>query len=382
MPKNLIVFLSLFLILYGLSNFYVGLRSWQAFRSIWPLAPVFYWLLYGFLALAFLLGRFFEKHLPFVVSHILTIIGSYWLAALYYLLLIIIVLDMLRLLDRVISFIPSTVKQAPTAVGLSVLIFTAGLLGYGIWNARHPIIQHYDIVIPKSAGSLSQLHIVMISDIHLGKIVDLQRLEKLIDTVNELQPDIILLPGDTIDEDVDLFEEQQMPAVFLRLHPIYGTYAVLGNHEYIGGKPDLAIQSLKQGGVIALRDSSAEIAGSLYIVGRDDKSIVRTGKRRKKLVQIMKDLDPAHPVIVLDHQPSDLQEAAEAGIDLQLSGHTHLGQMFPNNLITHKVFEVDWGYLQKGPLQVIVSCGFGTWGPPIRIGNKPEIVDINITFRE
>ncbi len=94
----------------------------------------------------------------------------------------------------------------------------------------------------------------------------------------------------------------------------------------------------------------------------------------------MEGVDTSNPVLLLDHQPQNLDEAEKLGIDLQLSGHTHKGQFFPNNLITNRIFENDWGYLHKESLQVIVSSGFGTWGPPIRIGNKPEIVEILIRF--
>ena len=157
MPIRFIVFISLFLALYGLANFYVGVRGWQAFRHVLPITPVLYWLLYSAIAASFILGRLGEKQLPFVVSNMLTIIGSYWLAAIYYLVLIIFALDLLRLLDRLTGFIPNAIKSAPAYVGLSVLIFTAGLLCYGIWNARHPIIRHYDIAVAKSAGSLSRI---------------------------------------------------------------------------------------------------------------------------------------------------------------------------------------------------------------------------------
>jgi len=94
----------------------------------------------------------------------------------------------------------------------------------------------------------------------------------------------------------------------------------------------------------------------------------------------MEEIDHRLPIILLDHQPSNLAEPQTNGVDLQFSGHTHYGQFFPNNLVTGKIFEVDWGYLKKGTLQVIVSCGFGTWGPPIRIGSYSEIVDILIKF--
>ena len=116
------------------------------------------------------------------------------------------------------------------------------------------------------------------------------------------------------------------------------------NHEYIGGNAEEAINYLGEAGVKVLRDSSQEIAGSFNLIGRDDRSSER------------------------------------AGVDLQLSGHTHAGQLFPIQFMTRRIFEDDWGLLRKGNFQLIVSSGYGTWGPPIRLGNTPEVVDIMIKF--
>lgn len=116
-------------------------------------------------------------------------------------------------------------------------------------------------------------------------------------------------------------------------------------------------------------------------MGRDDRSRQRyEGMGRPQLADVMTGLDRSLPVILLDHQPSDLGDAVREGIDLQLSGHSHRGQMFPNNFINSRIFEVDWGYLSRDGLQVLVFSGFGTWGPPIRVGNRPEILDIIIHF--
>ncbi|HLO04923.1 MAG TPA: metallophosphoesterase, partial [Symbiobacteriaceae bacterium] len=118
-----------------------------------------------------------------------------------------------------------------------------------------------------------------------------------------------------------------------------------------------------------------------YIIGRDDWSgQSRWGRPRKPLTEIIQGVDPALPLILMDHQPNRLNEAQAAGIDLLVCGHTHRGQMFPNHLLTRRVFEIDWGHLKKGALHVIVSLGFGTWGPPVRIGNRPEVVSIRVRF--
>ena len=145
----------------------------------------------------------------------------------------------------------------------------------------------------------------------------------------------------------------------------------------------MAITYLEQGNVHVLRDNGLLIADSFYLVGRDDVSKERyTGMSRQDLATFMTGIDRNLPIILLDHQPHNLQDGVTQGADLQLSGHTHLGQLFPNNLLMKYLYELDWGYLRKENLQIIVSCGIGTWGPPIRIGNHPEIVNITIHFEK
>jgi predicted MPP superfamily phosphohydrolase len=222
----------------------------------------------------------------------------------------------------------------------------------------------------------------MVSDIHLGEIMHNGRLMKLVKTIETLQPDILLLPGDVIDEDVGTFIKQEMAATFQKLAPKYGMYAVPGNHEYIGRQIETVVRYLEEAGIRVLRDEYVKVLDSFYIVGRDDKSQAYYGSEleRKGLKRILEGVDDNLPLLLLAHQPNQLDEAVTNGIDLQLSGHTHKGQLFPINFITGNMFEIDYGLIHKGSLNVIVSSGFGTWGPPIRIGNRPEIVDIVINF--
>ncbi|HEX2949750.1 MAG TPA: metallophosphoesterase [Armatimonadota bacterium] len=299
----------------------------------------------------------------------------------FYLLLALLLLDCARALNAALHFLPTQVTQRPELIGICIASFCIGVVTYGAWNAWHPRTRHFDITIHKSASTLHQLHIVMASDIHLGEIVNRNRLVHLVHDINNLHPDIVLLPGDTIDENVRPFQEQHMAEVLRGIQARYGTYAVLGNHEYLGEQVNEALRALANANVVVLRDQYVKIANSFYLLGRDDRSCPRfTGKGRQPFGQLMKGIDKHLPILLMDHQPYDLEESAAAGVDLQLSGHTHHGQIFPNGLLTQKIFEVDWGYLQKGAYQVIVSCGYGTWGPPIRTGNTPELLDIMVHF--
>ena len=134
-------------------------------------------------------------------------------------------------------------------------------------------------------------------------------------------------------------------------------------------------------GLTLLRDSALLVNNSIYIVGREDRDIKRfSGAERKSLPQLMEGVDRSKPIVLLDHQPYNLHEAAEAGVDLQLSGHTHHGQLWPFGYVTQRIFEVSRGYLQKGGTHFYVSTGFGTWGPPVRTGNRPEIMVFDLVF--
>ena len=379
------VFISAFMAIFGVLNYYIGFRGWQTFGSYLP-GPYrkVYWIIFWLLAMSYLMARIGRAYLPIAVDRGLTLIGSFWLGAMFYFILILAVVDVVRLLDRWLGFLPPGIKNNPTAkpvVGLVVFLGVCVILAYGFWNARHPQIRHYNLSIPKQAGILSGLHIVMVSDIHLGTIIHNGQLVRMTDMIKELKPDIVLFAGDIIDVNIETFVEQQMADSFKQLKPKYGVFAVLGNHEYIGGHSEEIIRYLQEAGVQVLRDRYVKVNESIYVVGRDDRSGERfNGRSRQKLSALMRGIDHSFPIILMDHQPANLKEGQEQGADLQFSGHTHRGQMFPNQFITRLIYEEDWGYLKKGSLQVIVSSGYGTWGPPIRIGNTPEIVDISVKF--
>lgn len=130
-------------------------------------------------------------------------------------------------------------------------------------------------------------------------------------------------------------------------------------------------------GIEVLTDEVTMIENEIYIIGRNDD----TNKNRVEIAKLVSTLDSSKPMIMLDHQPNELDAAQANGIDLILSGHTHRGQVFPGNLITNLLYENDYGLLKKGDLNSIVSSGFGTWGPPLRLGTRSEVVIINVDFK-
>jgi predicted MPP superfamily phosphohydrolase len=233
--------------------------------------------------------------------------------------------------------------------------------------------------IPKQS-LLKELNIALVSDVHLGNIICNSHLTRIVEKINGLNPDVVLIAGDLVDEDIQPVIRMNLGETLRQIKSKYGVYGITGNHEYIGGV-EPACKYLTEHGIIMLRDSTLEIAHAFTLVGREDVSIRQfNGRQRKPLNELMSSVNKALPVLLMDHQPLHLNEAVENGADLQVSGHTHHGQLWPFNCIAKAVYEVSWGYLRKAQTQFYVSCGVGTWGPPMRTGNRPEVVNLKLKF--
>ncbi len=383
MKSGFIIFFSIFFAVYGLVNLYIFVRGWQSIPAGSSLKGP-YLILFLFVSLSFIAGRFLENIWLSPVSDLLIWIGSFWLAAMLYLFLAVLLIDSLRFVNHWLPFLPSWVTRNPhpakqwTALGVTGI--TAVLLMVGYMNALTPRVRTLDLSIPKKTLGLKTLHIVLVSDIHLGTLVGRKRFDKIAARINALEPDLILLPGDIVDEDLAPVIKQNLGDSLKSLRSRWGVFAITGNHEYIGGVEE-ACRYLEDHGVTMLRDAAIRVSDRFYLVGREDRSIARfTGKERKPLSELMAPVDRKDPVILMDHQPFHLEEGEGNGADLQLSGHTHHGQLWPLNFVTEKVYELSWGYKKKNGTQIYVSCGVGTWGPPVRLGNRPEIVNIKVVF--
>ena len=363
------IIITVFLGLYGLMSYYIGHRGWTTIgKPATRLYQWLYWFFFLLLVLSFPLAKIGEDIWSNTVASFLTIWGGYSMVAVSYLFLLLLTIDILRFLDKKVGFVPVSIKEhkkTPITLGAIVVLFVLATTFYGSWNARNPIIKEYELAINKNAGSMTQLRIAMISDIHYGVVIDTQRLERLLDMVRSMNPDIILLAGDITDGALPQGESAKLAAVLGQMEAPYGIYAVPGNHDRdlrdVNGE---FIRDFEQAGIHVLKDDSILVGDSLYLIGRDDPNR-RTVPSRKDLADLMSGIDATKPLILMDHQPIGLEEAQAGGIDLQVSGHTHNGQIFPANLITGQIYEQDWGLLQKGAYHLIVSCGFGTWGPPL-----------------
>jgi hypothetical protein len=380
---NFVIFFSIALSVYALINYYIFIREWEAggFQSTWRTVYVAAFLL---LSISFIAGRILERVTLSWFSSTLVLLGSFWLAAMVYFLLFAFAIDIIRLLNFIVPFFPSFLTVNPertkeiTSFAIIVVVLVIVLGGY--INARTPIIKTLELSISKNGRTIKSLNIAVASDIHLGTIVCKSKLERIVQHINSLNPDLVLLPGDVVDEDIGPVIRNNLGETLRKIRSKYGVFAITGNHEYIGGV-EPACKYLAEHGITMLRDTWVKIGDSLYVVGREDISIRGfTGKTRKPLSELMAEVDKSYPVILMDHQPFRLEEAEINGVDLQLSGHTHHGQLWPFNFVTKKVYELSWGYKKKGNTHYYVSCGVGTWGPPIRTGNRPEIINIKLQF--
>ncbi len=338
-----------------------GYIGWAVFIWLTSFSLVingwFFLLFWVLLSFSYFIGMLGHKWLGF------TIAGSYWLAFFQYALLIV---PLANLAVIAISHPQDVQFTGTVAAALFLLIFL-----FGTFFAYSPVVRKQEFTVK---GSGEDLDIVIASDFHLGVLSGKRHLKRFVDLSNKLEPDLVLLAGDLVDDDPIWYARYGMSEVMRRLESKYGVFGVLGNHEYYGKKIPLLVRVMEESGVSILRDETVEIAGSFNLTGREERT---NGKR-----DLLENLKPASglPWIVMDHTPSDLKTPVELGVDFHISGHTHKGQMWPNHLITKRVFELDYGYRLKEATHFLVSSGFGFWGPPIRIGSRSELWFVRMKF--
>ncbi len=386
MRPSFLLFFTLVFAGYFAIQIFLFVRGWQAlaWRPRWR---GWYAAVFWFAALAFLAGRNLENLAVTPWSTALVWIGAFWFALMYYLLLIGLLVEIAGRLLRRLRFLPpawlAAWPRTKFFAAVGVLAVVAVIVAWGHWNAVHPKITRLELTLPRVPGAPEQVRVVVASDLHLGTLVTQARVRGWVDTINALKPDLILLPGDVIDEDLPPVVENNLGEFLRELRAPLGVYAVTGNHEYIGGV-DAAVEYLENHGIEMLRDRVVPLAGgAFWLAGREDASIGRfRGERRAPLRKIIDPVPAGVPFVVMDHQPVALAEAAAAGAALQVSGHTHDGQLWPNKYIVRALFGFSSGLGLVDQMAVYISPGLGTWGPPVRVGNRAEILDLTLRFQE
>ncbi len=338
--------------------------SWHVWTLL-PLANLWKWLIIA-LGLACFLTLFLDlggqlDRLPLSLARVAYAVGTSSIFVLLYLTMVFLVLDLGRLVHLVPrSWLYANGVTAVAVLGFIVTVFLCGNIHY--YNkVRVPLSLKTDKPLPHP------YRIVMASDLHLGYHNTRRDLARWVDMMNNEKPDLILIAGDIIDISVRPLIEEDMAAELRRLQaPVY---ACLGNHEYYSGEPR-AEQFYRDAGIHLLCDSATMIDSALVVVGRDE----RTNARRKDMKEVMAGVDKSKYTIVLDHQPYALTWAAASGVDFQLSGHTHRGQVWPISWITDAIYECSWGSHRVGDTRFYVSSGLGIWGGKFRIGTQSEYV--------
>ncbi|MFT8313634.1 MAG: metallophosphoesterase [Clostridium sp.] len=378
----------IFLLLYITACYYIAGKGINIFLYKNDKSKIIvYWIIFWILSLSYILNIISRSFLSVnnLLTSIFKLVGAVYLAAFFYLMILFPITDLIKFISGKIGLKGEAINYLNKIYDNGVLVFIVVfiLISFGVWEATHPVVTNYNVNINKNSGKIDSLNIVMVSDVHVGIGVKEKGIDNMISSINSLNPDIVFFCGDMVDENTNSKSKQYLAHASKNIKSKYGVYAITGNHEYIEANLAETFSYFKCSNVKILQDTAEKIDDSFYVIGRDDPASISVTKHQtKSLKEILKNVDKSLPIIVLNHRPIELEEAQEEKIDLQLSGHTHNGQFFPNNLITKLVFEDDYGYLNKGSFNLIVSSGYGTWGPPIRIGTKGELVNIKVNFNK
>lgn len=325
--------------------------------------------------------------------------GNFWMGFFLYLFLTIVLFDLVRVIIKRLPFTKERIPAGPRILilaGCAVILLTSGITLYGTYNARQINVTRYSVEIPSEDMRGRSIKVVLAADLHLGYSIGYRQAEKIAEKINEAEPDLVCLAGDIFDNHYGALDDpEKIREALSGIRSKYGVYACYGNHDYeeqilagftfdseehvyIGDKMR---QLLDDAGIRTLEDETVLIDDSFYLSGRKDySSRKKSGNIRMSPEELLSGLDHDKPIIVMDHQPKELQELSDAGADLDLCGHTHDGQMFPGNIVTSLIWENSCGYLKKGDMHNIVTSGAGIFGPYMRVGTKSEIVEISVNF--
>ncbi|MBE6246261.1 MAG: metallophosphoesterase [Bacteroidales bacterium] len=397
---------------YLAGNVYVFVHMW---RSLHLFSPFFRWLcvpLFWFAALSLFIALFArDLPLPDSFFRITYNLGSVWMVFTLYMVIALLVVDLSGI------FFPLLRRYAVFSFAAAFLAVVVLLL-WGHVNYLDPRVERIvldfssrtasgdgaqlrdsasaDVALLRDSASAdgarshdsgAPLRIVAVSDLHLGYATGKKALQKYVGKINSLHPDVVLIGGDLIDNTVKPLFEERMWEELGQLEAPGGIYMVPGNHEYISGI-DSVIEFISRTPIVLLRDSVAALPERVVIVGRDD----RSNRGRKSLEMLKQEAvavagtdavagavsEDGPVVILMDHQPYELFEKDSLGFDVQFSGHTHRGQVWPMSLLVDKMYPQSHGYRKWNNSHVVVSSGLSLWGPPFRIGTNSDLWVIDL----
>lgn len=348
---------------------------------------------YIFFASSFIIGFF----LPYKK---IKIIGNYFLGVIQYIILIVVLADLIRILLKKTKIVNEKILSSKTTFIISgsiCILLTILLSTYGVIHSKKIVYTDYNVNIDKITN-IDNLKISLVSDIHLGYNTHLSHIKRMVDMINNSNSDLVLIAGDIFDNNYEAIgNDEDIINELKRIKSKYGVYAVYGNHDidekilagftFNWDKSEVLIdprmeEFLSKSNIKTLRDETILIDDSFYLIGRLDyhKYGIKINER-KTIEELTKDTDIDKPIIVLDHEPYELNELASNNVDLDLSGHTHNGQMFPSNILLKVIWDNPYGLLKVGNMTSIVTSGIGVYGPNMRVLSTAEVVNINVNFK-
>jgi predicted MPP superfamily phosphohydrolase len=337
-----------------------------------------YALPYILFALIYPISQFISEGEFGLAVSVFSAVANYILPFYLYLFLFILSYDILLLINLIFRFIPvtklKTTKYRKTVltliISLSVIVVVCGIINFNTIRTSE-----YRIEVPGRSSDIKSLRIVFAADFHLQESTSVRFVEKFVARVEELKPDLMLFGGDIVEGDREDENLSHIENLISEIRTKYGVFTVLGNHEYYAGQDKGSF--FGNSGIKVLCDTIIVIDNSFSLGGRYDSHF----KKRKAIGDLVKPVTDSLPFILLDHRPTEVDQISKTKVDIQLSGHTHNGQLFPINLITNHIYELSYGYLKKGNTHFFVTSGICLWGPPVRTAGKSEIMVIDINFK-
>lgn len=386
--------------------FYLGVSSYMMFRFFYWMKHCnhrFNWLrfkvpfavVYLFMALSPVIAFLLPKS---AVAIVIRRLSTYWIGIMLYSLLYVVLFDLLRLIAKHTKLKNTLLfsRGSVISIGSVVVACAVATCLYGIFNARNIKVNEYSVTVNKSCGSDKHLKAVLVADLHMGYAIGVDHITNMVEKINQQDADIVIIAGDIFDNSYDGMDDPEgIKAQLKSIKSKYGVYAVYGNHDIDekilmgftfdwGGKQlhsEKMTNFMKECNIKLINDESVLINDEFYLVGRRDADKPGTEDgTRAEISELTKDLDKTKPIFVLSHEPDELQKTADAGADIDFSGHTHDGQLFPGNLTIGLFWENPCGMIKKDNMYSIVTSGVGVYGTFMRVGTDAEICSVDIDF--
>ncbi|TFG92639.1 MAG: metallophosphoesterase [Syntrophobacterales bacterium] len=373
------IFLLVFFLIYGGMHLYLFLGA-KASLALGTRASIFVALFMIIMVFAPVIVHMSERYALQSLAHFFSWTGYLWMGLAFLLFCLSLAFDCYRVLAHlgayIFSFEPSSVIPSARHAFITLLSLAALLVLYGSIEALHIQTETITIRTAKIPEKIGRVRIVQISDLHLGLIVRGKRLERILKEVRAVDPDMLVSTGDLVDGETNNLSG--LADLLREIQPAYGKFAVTGNHEFYAGLSQ-SLDFTRRAGFTVLRGEGADVGGFITVAGVDDP----TGRIYRSLAgapekELLGGSSGDRFIILLKHQPVVLR-GSPALFDLQLSGHTHKGQIFPFTLLTRLAFAFNSGRYQLTDGAILhVSRGSGTWGPPMRLLAPPEITIIDL----